>query len=154
MKKMFTLFLLTLCFISRAQTVNEVPVKSGYALGSAFLNGFNAAMMLVNLSHHASKAKAAPIVGMLTGTAGIIIGLTNIEKDNIQLIPGGGSIKHSYKKQNNLSYLNIGMGTATFVTSCINALINSNPRKTAFNIYSGPGINNSMNVGLALTRRL
>lgn len=152
---MLTFFLIAISLAAHAQTVNEVPVKSSYAWGSGLLNGFNIVIDVFTITHHAKNVKVASLVGMVSGAAAIVLGITNIKKDKTVYIDGTPWVKNTYKGNNRLSYYNIGIGAATLGINAVTFIINNNRwRKTTFNIYSSPGINNSMNVGLVLTRRL
>lgn len=156
MKKMLVLLLAVISIYCPAQTVQEVPVKTSYGIGSSFLIGFNWGVTLVNITNIAQDPKLLAYTGIVTGAADVILGLANIKKDKIVIINRTITWGSTYHAQNNLSYINIGIGTATLVTSLVNLALNTRPKnkKTALNVYANPGINNMLNAGLVLTRRI
>src|SRR5438128_937673 len=127
MKKMLTLFFIALCVNCTAQQTTQMPVKSNYALASSLLIGTNVAFTLINVSPYYTKVKGISNLGMITGMAEIIVGALNIDQDK-EIQVNGSTVLASYKAQNNLSYFNIAIGTATFVTSAINLFLNNNSK--------------------------
>ena len=126
-------------------------VTTGYAVGSAAVGGANVALSILTFT--GNKSKGVGYAGLVTGTIGIIMGAVSIRPDEqIEYINGTETI--SYKEQRNLSYANIAMGTTCLVSSTINLLINKKERKNTISLYSYPGINNKMNFGFSLTKRL
>lgn len=134
----------------------SVPLEKGYGISSGVVGGFNLAVNAVNLSGRFGNIKTVSYVGMVTGVAQVLMGATNFKKDKIEYSMLGTEAKNmSYKAQNNVSYLNIAMGTTTIVTSALNLFLNNKKdKKNAVGLYSYPGMNNEMNLGFTFARKL
>jgi hypothetical protein len=134
----------------------EMPVETAYGISSGFLGGVNIAANIFNLKNStAGNYKIISKIGLATGTAQIILGLTNIRRDQIDWGINDYNTKLSYKAQRNLSYINIAAGAATLVTSSLNLLLNKNKEVVKNNIsFYSASLNNEMNLGLSLVRRL
>ena len=135
----------------------EQPIKPGYGVSSGVLTGVNIAITITNLASRNPGSRTMNYVGLVTGAAQVILGATNIRKDveyepMSSFYPSG----KSYKAQNNLSYLNIASGSATMITSAVNLFVNQklNTKRNAFNLYSYPGMNQEMNMGVSFVRNL
>ena len=130
-------------------------LKTGYGISSALVSGTNIAVSVLNLTG-GNNCKEFSYVGIATGTAGIVMGILNIRKDTYVQEINGYPERVSYKAQNNLSYVNIAIGTTSLVSSTINLLMNKNrkEKKNNLSLYSYPGINNQLNVGFSLTKRI
>lgn len=141
--------------ISTGKTV-EMPVKTSYGISSGVLGGVNIVANIFNLKQTSGNYKTISKVGLATGTAQLVLGLANIQKDQISWGINGYNTKISYKAQRNLSYANIVSGTAALVTSSLNLLLNKNKEEPKNNIsfYSAPSINNEMSLEFSLLRRL
>ena len=135
-----------------------MPIKKGYGISSGVLGGFNVAVSTITLAggFGNGNAKTLSYIGLLSGATQIILGAGNIRSDKEDSYTLYNTRIKSYKAQNNLSYFNIGMGTTTMLTSALNLVINSKmkDKRTALNLYSYPGLNNEMNLGLSFARRL
>jgi hypothetical protein len=135
--------------------VLEQPIKTGYGVASGILGGVNLALTATTISNPRSS-KNFTYIGLITGTAQIIYGAAHVRQPR----PGATCVNCSpvqiaYSARNNLSYINIATGVASLLTSTINLAVNKRPRaRSAINLYSYPGINNRMNVGVAVTRRI
>jgi len=127
-------------------------ITPGYAVGSAIVGGSNVVFSVLTLT--GNKSKAVGYVGLATGTLGIIMGAVSIRPDEQIEYINGYPETISYKQQRNLSYLNIAMGTTCLVSSAINLLMIKKERKNTISLYSYPGINNKLNVGFSLTRKI
>jgi hypothetical protein len=134
--------------------VTEKGITQSYGISSAIVSGSNLALSMYSLSCFRSNSKAMPYVGLITGASGIVLGVMNIKKDKTQYYLSGEVYTKSYKSQNNLSYLNIAMGTASVISSTLNLLMNKKEKSTVLNVYSSPGIDNSINMGFTLTKRI
>ena len=68
----------------------------------------------------------------------------------------GGEYYTSYKAQNNLSYVNIAMGTTTIITSALNLALQKkmNCKKNALSFYSQPNYSNTASMGFSFTRKI
>lgn len=68
----------------------------------------------------------------------------------------GGETYTSFKAQNNLSYVNIAMGTTTIITSALNLALQKRikDKRNAFNLYSYPNYNNSVTMGIFFMRKI
>ncbi|HYF29879.1 MAG TPA: hypothetical protein VD993_02060 [Chitinophagaceae bacterium] len=135
----------------------DQPIKSSYGISSGVLGGFNTAVMINNFANrNPSRGRTVSYVGLASGAAQIILGISNIRKDEVNEFGGFYPNGKSYKTQNNLSYLNIAAGSATVITSALNLYINKNvkDKRNAFNLYSYPGMNQQLNLGLSFVRSL
>ena len=140
-----------------ADQTYEVPVKTSYGISSAVATGANIGVNIMHLTNRSGrKSGAMNYLGLLTGTSQIVLGLANTRKNQTEYRINGPSRTVSYKGQNNLSYLNIAAGTTTVLTSAINLFLykHTKEKKSAFNIYSYPDINNTVTAGLSFTRNL
>lgn len=139
------------------KTMN-VPVKASYGISSGFIGGTNIAINIFNLSNRNSAgSKIAPKLGLISGTAQIVLGLANIRKDKIDYMINGYSTKTSYRVQNNLSYINIAAGTATLFSSAFNLYLNKIKKeevRNSFSFYSYPDMNQQLNMGISVIRKL
>jgi hypothetical protein len=138
-----------------SQTLYQ-PVKTGYGVSSGLVGGLNLAVTTVNLTGRFGNSKGISYFGLLSGASQIIMGITNIKKENSGYWIDNDQRTVSYKAQNNLSYINIAMGTTTMVTSALNLYLNKKLKsnKNSVGLYSYPGLNNEMNLGVSLARRL
>ena len=135
----------------------EQPIKSSYGVSSGVLGGVNIAITAINIAGRNPRSNTMSYVGLVTGAAQIVLGATNIKKDvesepMSSFYPSG----KSYKAQNNLSYLNIAAGSATMITSAVNIYLNKklSTKRNAFNLYSYPGMNQELNMGVSFVRNL
>jgi len=130
-------------------------IKTGYGITSGVIGGINLATTIANFSHRSSNSNGMAHVGLVTGVTQIIMGAANIKKPDVDsyMMP---TVNVSYKAQNNLSYLNIAMGTTTVVSSVMRLVMNKKLKdsRNTFNLYSYPNANNTLNVGLTVTRRI
>ena len=130
-------------------------IKTGYGITSGVVGGINLATTIANFSHRTSNSNGMAYFGLITGTTQIIMGAANIKQPDVDsyIVPVS---KVSYKAQNNLSYLNIAMGTTTVVSSVMRLVMNKKLKdsRNTFNLYSYPNANNALNVGLTVTRRI
>ncbi len=135
----------------------HAPIKTGYGISSGFVGGMNLGINLMNLGNrNAGRSKTLSYAGLISGTSQIVLGLTNIRKDDKEYQVNGPSRTISYKSQNNLSYINIATGTTTVLTSAVNLFVNRRikDKRNALNLYSYPELNNKMVTGIAFTRTL
>jgi len=130
-------------------------VKTSYGVSSGILGGANLAMNIAMLK--GNNPKVFSYIGMATGTGQLIAGLVNVRKSETSYpFFQGDPVTTSYKRQNNLSYVNIAMGTATIISSGLNLWLRSRKtdKRNAFNLYSAPTYTNSMAMGVSFTRNL
>jgi hypothetical protein len=134
----------------------QVPIEKSYGISSGAVGGLSLATTMINLSARGAGVKWAAYTGLAAGTAQIILGITNIRKDEVIYSIGGWPAANSYKSQNQLSYINIAAGTTAIVTSAFNLWLNKKFRNkgTALNVYSTTGINNRMSAGLSFAKAL
>lgn len=139
-----------------ATETQNVPIKTGYGIGSGFAMGINAGVNLMNLHPRYAHTKAASYIGLVSGATQIVLGLTHIRKDETEGLINGPLVTYSYKAQNNLSYLNIAAGSATVFTSAFNLLLSKKlkGKRNALNLYSYPTGSQQMKAGLSFTRTL
>jgi len=133
----------------------SADIKTGYGVSSGVIGGANIALNIIQLSNWAKHSRGLAYAGMFTGAGQIILGALNTRKPKATY-DFGSTISISYKNQNNLSYINIAMGTATLITSVLNFTMTDKNKETrnAFNFYSYPNYNNSLTMGLAFSRRI
>lgn len=136
------------------QQINA-DIKKGYGISSGIVGGANLALIATSFSPQYRNRKTMSCLGIATGTVQLVMGLTNIQKAKTDYVINGPQITTYYKAQNNLSYGNIAVGTATMVTSAFNLLMHqkNNQSKTTVNIYSYPD-NRSLAMGVYFTRKL
>lgn len=142
--------------IPTSKTV-DMPVKSSYGISSGFIGGTNIAINVCNLSNRFSGSKTIGNMGLISGTAQVVLGLANIRKQRIEYEINGYSTKTSYQAQNNLSYINIAAGAATLFSSAFNLYLNKNKKdevRNKFSLYTYPDINQQMNMGVSIVRKL
>jgi hypothetical protein len=132
------------------------PIKSGYGISSGLVGGFNLAINTINISGKYGNIKTISYIGLVSGFSQIMLGIANVRKDKTTYPVMENPRTTSYKGQRNLSYLNIAVGTTTMVTSTINLLLNKklNSKNNSVGLYSYPGLNNEMNIGLTMSTRL
>jgi hypothetical protein len=138
-----------------SQTI-YADIKTGYGISSGIVSGGNLAVNAIQLMNPGKGNKTLSYVGLATGAGQIIMGLTNIRKSSMFYYGIGYPTVTSYKNQNNLSYINIAMGTSTIVTSTLNLIMNkkNKDRRNAFNLYSYPDNSNTLTMGLSFTRKI
>jgi len=131
-------------------------IKTGYSVSSAVFGGANFAINLANLSNRFKHNSSISYLGLIAGTGQVILGAANIKKTYVEPMINGGEVTTSYKKQNNLSNINIALGVTTIVSSTLNLVINkkNSDKRNAFNLYSYPNYNNSVTMGLSFTHRM
>lgn len=141
--------------VTPTEVIHE-PISKGYGTSSGVVGGLNLAVNMMNLTGRFGNTKAISYIGFLSGGAQILMGISNIKKDKISGGIWTAGVQTSYKAQNNLSYVNIAMGTTTLVTSALNLILASKvkDKKSTVGLYSYPGLNNEMNVGFTMSRRL
>ena len=136
------------------QTVTA-DIKTGYGVSSGLFSGGNIVISAANFSGRWNN-KTLSRIGIITGTGQLVMGIVNIKKNAITPLMNGGEIQTSYKAQNNLSYVNIAIGTTTLVSSIVDlAMQKKNPdRRNAFGLFSYPNSNHSLTMGLSFNRRI
>lgn len=134
----------------------SVEIKPAYGVSSGIMGGANLGVHIFNMTNKGPYRPAVGIVGVITGTSQILLGVANIKKSTTEYWINGGQETTTYKKQNNLSYVNIAVGTSTLVTSIINLAVNAKKRdkRNTFNLYSYPDQTNSLAMGFSFTRRM
>ena len=120
-------------------------LKTGYAVPSAILSGGNLALSIAQLSRQGSHRGWA-YTGLVSGGGQLIWGLANIRKAQFTAGVNGSSSYTRYRAQNNLSYLNIALGTATMVTSGLQLAMRKKMEKGGLpvSVYGFPNEANSM----------
>jgi hypothetical protein len=136
----------------------EVPIKESYGISSGFIGGTNIAINIFNLSNrNRERFKMALRIGLLSGTTQVVLGMANIRKDRMEYMINGYSTKTSYQPQKNLSYINIAAGAATLFSSAFNLYLKKNKKeemRNNFSLYSYPDINQQVNMGISMIRKL
>lgn len=128
----------------------EAEITKGNALFSAGLLAANLSVNVINGIEISNQTKGSitPYIGMLTGTAQIVLGITNLPGERINSDNRDGSAKV-------LSIANIGVGASAFILSLVNAMDKDKvkDRKTSWNIYSYPEKEKKFNFGFSLTHK-
>jgi hypothetical protein len=133
------------------------PIDREYGIASGIAIGVNAGMTILNISSRFKSAnKNLPYIGLATGATQLVMGLVSIQEDETQYAIVGSARTISYKSQNNLSYVNIAVGTTTVLTSVFNLLLNNKLKdsRNAVSLYSYPDVNNKLTAGLSFRRNL
>ena len=136
-----------------AQT-SYAELKTGYAVPSAILSGGNLALSIAQLSRQGSHRGWA-YAGLVSGGGQLVWGLANIRKVQFTAGINGSSSYTRYRAQNNLSYLNIALGTATMVTSGLQLAMRKKMEKGGLpvSVYGYPNEANSMTLGVYYSYR-
>jgi hypothetical protein len=136
--------------------VAYADIKKAYGVSSGLIGGVNIAANMVNLSAKGNHNATMPYIGLAAGIGQVIIGIVNIKHPVTAHGINQYPVTTSYKAQNNLSYVNIALGTTTIITSTLNLLMNrkNSMKRNAVNLYSYPTYNNSLSMGLCFTRRI
>jgi hypothetical protein len=133
---------------------NYADIKTGYGVSSGVLGGANLAVNIMNLSGRLNHPVLS-YIGIASGAGQVLIGITNLKKTTTVQPMGSAQVTTSYKSQNNLSYLNIALGTTTVLTSALNLVMRpKKEKKHAFNLYSYPNNASSLSMGVSFTRKL
>ncbi|MBF9140100.1 hypothetical protein [Hymenobacter properus] len=129
----------------------EADVKS-YAVGSALWSGVNVMLGAANASqfNRPTGGKGAAYAGILSGTGQLLTGALRLPNDEQGI---NWSRVTTYGTERNISYLNIGLGTATLALSAWNLISHRNAaqQKTTVGVVNFPGPAGGS--GLSLTRR-
>jgi hypothetical protein len=136
--------------------VTYADIKKGYGISSGLISGVNIAANMANLSAKGHHSPTMSYIGLAAGIGQVIIGFANIQKQVTIYRINEYPVTTSYKAQNNLSYVNIALGTTTIITSTLNLVMNrkNNVKRNAVNLYSYPGHNNALSMGFCFTRRI
>jgi len=139
-----------------ASQTSYADIKSGYGISSGLTGGTNIAVNVINLSGRFRQNKTFSYLGLVTGAGQVIMGIANVKTGKRYLPFNGSEIYTSYKAQNNLSYVNIAMGTTTLITSALNLALQkkNKDKKNAFGLYSHPNYSNSVSMGMSFTRKI
>lgn len=134
-------------------TIVYERLKPGYGISSAAMGGINLAGNIYVLSGKTTNKWPARI-SLVTGGAQLLLGVLNVKKETTQDVVNGGMLHTRYRAQNNVSYFNIAMGSATVVTGTLNLLMNANRKKALpLSLYSYPNEANSLSMGLHFSHR-
>lgn len=138
-----------------ANQTSYADIKTGYGVSSGLVGGANIAINLANLSNRFKQNKTLSCLGLVTGTTQVILGLANTKRSSFFPSLNGGDYYTSYKAQNNLSYVNIAMGTTTIITSALNLALQKklNSKKNALGLYSLPNYS-TVSMGFSYTRKI
>ncbi|MFT3675347.1 MAG: hypothetical protein QM781_05570 [Chitinophagaceae bacterium] len=144
--------------VPSAQTINY-DIKAGYGVSSGIVGGANLALTINSFARGRQLSKGYHYVSLVTGAGQVILGLTNIRKSGYSSVDGGNWMTPtyvSYKAQNNLSYLNIAMGSATLISSAINLAMQKKGKdqRHSFNVYGVPNEASQWTMGLSFSKRL
>jgi hypothetical protein len=139
-----------------ASQTSYADIKAGYGISSGLVGGTNIAVNIINLSRRFNHSRTFSYIGLVTGAGQVIMGITSVKTGKRYLPVNGYETYTSYKAQNNLSYVNIAMGTTTLITSALNLALQKKikDKRNAFNLYSHPNYSNSISMGMSFTRRI
>ena len=139
-----------------ADQTTYAEIKTGYGVSSGLVGGTNIAINFANLSNRFKQNKTLSWLGLVTGSTQVILGLANTKRTTNFSVMNGGEYYTSYKAQNNLSYVNIAMGTTTIITSALNLALQKkmNCKKNALSFYSQPNYSNTVSMGFSFTRKI
>jgi len=129
-------------------------ITPAYGVASSIAGGMSLSLNTLNSIQisRGMKGKAVPVLGLITGAGQVLLGITNMPKD--QTIWSG--TVYSNESQKTLSFINIGLGTTSIILSTWNLLANRKPKEkpVTWNIYSYPAQGNSTCFGLSMTKKL
>lgn len=139
-----------------AEQTSYADIQTGYGISSGLIGGTNIGINIANLSTRLKHNIALSYIGLVTGTTQVIMGIANVKRTSSLPVINGYETYTSYKAQNNLSYVNIAMGTTTIVTSALNLALRKKikDKRNAFNLYSYPNYCSSVSMGLSFTRKI
>jgi len=133
-------------------TANKIT--PAYGVSSSIAGGISLSLNTINSIQisRGGAGKTVPLLGLITGAGQIVLGLTNMPKDQTN---GFGAV-YTNESQKTLSFINIGLGTTSIILSTWNLLANRKPKEkpVTWNIYSYPVQGNSTCFGLSMTRKL
>lgn len=136
----------------------DVPVANHYAVPSMMWSGLNVAFGAVSATQLSQAAPRPGLawVGMASGAGQVLLGALNLPKDEVPepTLWGPQLPVRSFAAERSVSYVNIGVGTATLALSAWNLLCHRQAAqlpRTAVGVVSFPAASGS--AGLALTRR-
>ncbi len=137
--------------ISTTYDYSHIPVA--YGATSAVLSGANLSLTTLNfiqLSKSNSK-RTAPILGLISGTGQITLGALGFPKEEKT---NYGTYTNESKKK--LSFLNIGVGTSTLITSIWNLATKKKKveKSLTWNLYGRPTYSNQTEVGFHITKKI
>jgi len=129
---------------------NPNYISMEYGVASAVLSGVNIPLTMLNGIQvaHPGNSKTIPKLGMLTGMSQVVVGVGGL--------PIGNGVYPANESKKTVAFMNIGLGTSTFLMSGYNLLANSPKRKeksTSWNIYSYPADNSQIAFGFAFSKR-
>lgn len=124
------------------------PSSPEYEMGTALLGGVNATMITLN-AMDLSRGRPNRIkgsIGLATGVASATLGVVKYDMD--------GTYPNN-RRQQTLSLINIGIGTATTLVSGYSLIKKPDPlpEDMSLNLYSYPTMENSTGVGFSLSKR-
>ena len=129
-------------------------LEPAYGISSGILGGANLAGNLILLSGKTTSSKPWAYAGMIGGGGQLILGLANIRKSQYTAGINGYDSYTRYRAQNNLSYLNIAMGTATLLHSGYRLIrMKQGKSDLPLNVYGYPNEANSMTLGIYFAHR-
>ena len=125
-------------------------ISPAYGITSSLIGGLNLSLNTINGIQIAknSNNKAAPIIGLISGSTQIIMG-SYMYKDSQSYWFGNN------ESQRNLSMVNIGLGTSTVILSAWNLISNRKQKNklTSWNVYSFPTPNENLGLAFSWSKR-
>lgn len=133
---------------------DSIPVS--YGIGSAVLGGVNVSLNALNSVQllNGSSNRIVPAAGFVAGAGQTILGIVNVSEGRED--ENGAWVRASEEK-NMLSYLNIGMGTATMLLSVWNFFDGNpeipDPTPINWNLHTVPTPDDGPGIGLTVRGR-
>lgn len=132
---------------------NSDYVDPEYKMHSYILSGINLSLSAVNTLQirRTSQYKAAPYIGLISGAGQVVLGSVHFPKGRSIL----GNLPYTNESKTMLSYINIGIGTATMFLSAYNLSSNKMPKErlTSWNLYHFPAHDNTSGIAFSFTRK-
>lgn len=137
-------------------STNIGEIRHVYGISSAVVGGAMIGLNIANLSKAGGSSKKLSRIGIAGGAVQVIMGIASVRKPGYGHTIEGNYVPTSFKAQNNLSYANIALGSASIVTNVINLAMHkrNKSRKNVCTLYSHRNYANSLSLGFSLTRRI
>ncbi len=133
---------------------NNYILSKKEAITTGIFSGLNTTTIILNASQFNKiySKRASSIIGIVGGLSQLIYGIDKYPI--VQTSWYGESFMNSAER--NVSLLNIGLGSTSVIMGVCNLIVHKKPKdkKTSFNLYSTPAINNSIAYGFRLNKKL
>lgn len=138
------------------QVINYSDIKPAYGISSSAAMGLNLSLSTLNALNfnNTNSSSLLPWMSVVGGIGQVALGLSQLpgtREDNL----GWNSVSYVNTGQRNLSYMNIGLGTATAVLGTWNLFSKKRKQKAVkWSLRSYHLPDNTMGLGLGMTKRL